>query len=422
MYWVADNSDSIESRKWAYRVQVLLDRKADETETVTRSRYLGAALQFFNPSGYLGRREQQLDEQLEQEGVSIGESQLPTLNNENNYFEDVNANLVSKYEFDRLEEVDHPSEAEHPAKRRKVSVPESVKEATLAEVDELENYSQKQLVRYVSNCVLAFDASTFTCLAERVETKEQLLKEVRGETVEKPTPVFEEIRDGELFEVLQADVFGREEMVESLSEIDPEDDVVLEDGHPVHEQTWGEDGLDIPKSGGRAGVFMGYFRGLVEKLDGDGFPQIFFLNHIDAKTDYTPSYVFEEYLSEHLTEGSDGDWYVFEENAPVVDEEENERQKEARKMEVARDVRSLAMQKGQSRDVKPALRNFVGSGAPESVKTVGSSVKDATALAEVCGLNELESIRDYLIEGVDVKEAGRKLDTVDPDYIQENFM
>lgn len=422
MYWVSDNSDSIESRKWAFRVHQLLNAKADETETVTRSRYVGAAIQFFNPTGYLRRREEELDAQLEQGGVSIGKSQLPTLNRENNYFESVNANLVSAHEYGRLEEVDSPTEAEFPAKRREVSVPESVKQSAYDAVDDSDNYNRNQLVRFVSNCILAYDASAFSCLAERVETKEQLLKTVRGERVEEPTPVFRKIRDGDVFESVQVDVFGREEMVSSLNDIDPEDEVVLEAGHPVHTNTWGEDGLGLPKSNGRVGVFMAYFRGLVEKLDGDGFPEDFYLNRINAKTDYNPEYVFDKYLKEYLTEGGDGLWYVYEEEAPVVDEEEDERQKEARKMEVAGDVRSLAMADGQSRDIKPALRNFAGHGAPDEVKSVGANVKDATALAEVCDLNALESIRDYLIEGSDLKRAGRNLDTVDPDYIREHFM
>lgn len=424
LYWVADESDSFSSDKLPARSWNVLSHYKDNYESINKSRAAGIAIQFVSPPDHIQEWEDSVERRLEESDIPNSTLEVLPANNENNnldkFFSQFNAELVDNFEYPDLG-------GDEEDKDTKLTLPKSLIDTIDEVCDDAENYNLLQKARFVSNAVLAWDASVFADVQERVRTKEQLLKAHRGEDVDDPTHVFELIREGEVFEELQS-VAEKEgtgpdrESIEFLKNIDPEEDVVLSKGHLVHSNTWGEDGLDIPKTNGRAGVMIAYLRGVLEdeNFDGtDGFSREFFLNHIYAKMpDYDDEYVFNQYLKEYLTQGSDGNWYIYAENAPDEDSEQNE---EVQKMEVAGDIRSLGMADSQNNSVKAGLKNWGGKQTVEEVKGLGSSLKDASALAQVCDLQTLEGVRDYLIKGVDKKHALRKLDSVDKQYIEEEL-
>lgn len=328
LYWVADESDKFQSGKIAGRSLDILSDYVEQYDSLTKSRVAGIAIQFVSPPEHLAEWEESVEQRFEDSPVAtrdLQDSAIPLKNkNPESVFAEANANLVSQYEYGDINN-----------KQIKISLPKSVIESVEESCDEFESYNRRQKARFIANAILAWDASRFSDVAERIRTKEQLLTASRGEAVDDPTPAFEYIQQNEdsvLHEYAQNEA-ANEEM--EFTNIGPTDDVTLA---PDEEPVWSELGQT---KGDRLGPFMAVLRYHAETAE-DGFTEEQLINMFEGRNseDYDhPDRFVQSYVLDLLHEGVDGFWNVREENAVV---EEGTEEAEEKKAELKADIKAIA--------------------------------------------------------------------------------
>jgi hypothetical protein len=382
--WHFHEKTEFSSKNFAPRALNLVTDMDSSGLTTSKSRVVGTAIQFVHPSGYLARRERYLEEELERKGVSVRSSNMYTLTGEKT--------LSESYPYSDFV-TDEEWEAEDFGQRSKFSLPKPISHSIEVVCNNSEDYNLKQKARFVSDAIIAFDRSVFRDLVERVETKEQLLRVVRGEDVEEPTKAFENIRDGVWFESV-GDVVFSEEL--DLEAIDPEDEVELPSDHPV---VTGEETLDSlgVAQGKRAGPFVAFLRSML--IDG-GLPEPQLVGIFKKKnTDYShPKSAVRNNVIPHLHKGPDGRYYLTEDNVPEKDA--TGRTEEERRETLAELVK--AMSTGPSgRSIKAGVRDAVGADEVDRVRGPEEpSGFQASTMAVEMDTSELQRVLKYLVDNV----------------------
>jgi hypothetical protein len=381
MIWHFDVQADFQSHKFAPRALDKVSAGDADNLTTSKSRLIGAAIQFIHPTGYIARREREIEEKLQEKGVDIHSSNMHTITDDGLFDAYPYADLVTKSEYDDTEFGTTYS----------VSITQAIADSIDAACDESEEYNLKQKGRFVSNCIIAFDRSVFTDLLERVETKEQLLKAVRGETVEEPTRAFENIRDAVWFEDLHEQVFGDGS---DLAAIEPTDDVVLPEDHPVVRGDETFKSLGVAKSDGRAGAFMAYLRAKMPEMQ---CPQKVIEAHYElVNPDYTDTkYAVETHILNHLHEGPNEQYYLDESDVPKAVEADVDVD------EFATVIVEMEGEGPSGRGIEAAVRDICDEEMVDRVSggrgTVGMQ---APLMAEYMSLEELQKVLNYLTETV----------------------
>jgi hypothetical protein len=386
--WLESESESVRSRKFPARVHDVLRRLAG-ADTMSKSRAAGAAILFYNPHGYHRRREMEVEKELKTEGLDLTPLPLFSIISEKNYFEDVSAKLVDKSQW---ADVDNPTDTT-------VSVPKVVKDSLEAEADRHQNYNLNSKVRLMCNMILGYDASVFKSQIERLETKEQLLKVLRDEPVKNPTPALDLIRDGKVHGDVHQQVFARKEQMDTLEGIEPEDDITVEEDHPIFAESWGPDGLDLKKTDGRAGVMMAYLRS--DDRASYNIPTVEYIFE-QQNPDYNDSgRVVGEYIKPHLTQGSDGMWYVDADNAPTDfdDSEADGGVSEGEYVEAVIDDISALSGTSQKRTAKSAIKNKTSIDHRTLEGSTSRARMARRAYKAGAPVSEIEAMRDYFAAG-----------------------
>ena len=382
MIWHFDVQADFQSHKFAPRALDKVSAGDADNLTTSKSRLIGAAIQFIHPTGYIARREREIEEKLQEKGVDIHSSNMHTLTDDGLFDAYPYADLVTKSEYDDTEFGTTYS----------ASITQVIADSIDAACDESEEYNLKQKGRFVSNCIIAFDRSVFTDLLERVETKEQLLKAVRGETVEEPTHAYANIRDGVWFEDLHEQVFGDGSL--DLAAIDPTDDVVLPEDHPVvrGEETFKS--LGVAKSDGRAGAFIAYLRAKMPEMQ---CPQKVIEAHYElVNPDYTDTkYAVETHILNHLHEGPDERYYLDESDVPKAVEADVDVD------EFARIIVEMEGEGPSGRGIEAAVRDVCDEEMVDRVSGGRGKVgMQAPLMAEYMSLEGLQKVLNYLTENV----------------------
>lgn len=418
MMWHFGAKTEFGSKNLAPRAMDLVSEMDSKGLTTSKSRVVGTAIQFVNPSGYLARRERHLEEALEKKGVNVRKSNIYTLTGDRT--------LVESYPYCDFVS-DEEWEDDDFGQRSKFSLPEQIADGIESACDKSENYNRKQKARFVSDAIIAFNWSVFRDLVERIETKEQLLRKVRGEDVTEPTRAYENIRDGVWFEDIHNSVFDSID----LEAIDPEDDVVLPEDHPVvnGEETFKS--LSIPKTGGRAGATLAFLRRKYEQADIEEFDEPLYLrkwvivNHFnEVNPDYEDAEgAVEKYILPHLYE-VDGYVYPNEDEIPE-EEDEDEMGDDERRKTLAELVK--AMSTGPSgRSIKAGVRDAVGADEVDRVRGPEEPAGfQASTMAVEMSTSELQRVLKYLVENVsksNQESAARKacgLDSGDYAFVRD---
>lgn len=384
LYWIADASDSVESRKYSQRADDILNNKSRRYDSMNRSRIAGAAIQFFEPSGYLRRREEDLERLLTDEGVD--KEVLP--------FSPSDANFM-KNKIRSVDLVDYREWDEDCDVRTEVSLPKSLIDAVEDACEKWDGYDLRQKSRWISNAVIAFDASQFKSLMERIETKEQLLATSRGEQVTQPTDAYElimsenEYREDLRDQIEEARPVENEQVAKRMKQIDPDENVVIEEGE---EPEWSALPIDYRY---RDGAMLGVIRRIARET-GDGFTQ----KNLNGIVDYRFSeydsidYFVKEHILPYLEEGADEQYYVSPVNAPEP----------VTSVDVAADVKKLSSMRAVNRKVKTYAKRHYGEDVwdifTEQYDGTGVYAADPSDFTAVFSREELEDMRDYLLQSL----------------------
>lgn len=386
LVWLAGDSYKLTSTKYAQRAFDILSSYEQQYETLTKSQVAGIALEYVLPPEAIQDWEDSVDARLDESDVQSLPLPLdaePVKNNNfERYFNGHHAEFVGEFEFSDIKN-----------DSAQITIPSRLKSAVDDAVDRADQYHGNNKWRFISNTILAWDASPFMDVIDRVRTKQQLLQASRGEEVENPTEVFEKIRDGELFEELQEVVEQAGANTGDITDIEPEDDVVLEEGE---EPVWSE----LPQSpSARLGPFLAVLRRFAEGGT-DGFSEGLIKANFDERNggegdgEYGhPDRFVEEYVLPYLHEGPDGDWYVYGENAEF---EEGVEETEQRKEEVWADIQDIAP---TGNAIGSAVRSATDT-TVEKTGTVGSRRIDDEATLEKLSIEELGDALEYLEEKV----------------------
>lgn len=394
--WQESESDRIDSQ-WAERALDAINHGiAGTSDTINKSRYVGAAIQFFYADDFLDRRERMLDKQLESEGVHVGPFQHELSIKGLSYTSISKDKLLDKNEFDSV-----------PKERFTVSLPTDLKEYVEKAVEQSDLYDKKQKLRWICNAVIAFNDSIFSCRMERVETKEQILRVINGNRprTEDMNYISAKIRDGEMFEDVYNSIFledtrwetdaGRVVDLNDFS-IDNYEAISVPDGFMLGK----DEGIGLKNVGRtRVGVMLGILENIVEEKE-DGFAEIYLKTELDnMNEDIDSERLWEEYLKPEMTMGMDDMFYLYKENAPLPSEDFDGC---IQKLKVAQDVKAAAKPTRQNRSIAAAIRNYASEEKCEEVKerSGNDGVKNVDALREVLSLDELEGVLSYMLQGL----------------------